>query len=194
VNAISQRVKFGIVSHAIDLTKNRSSGELSYIWQLYFPRLPGMTNDFQGIFSPFQIWFKGLVGRYNWLETVFPNWVYYVALVPAGAIATLCVRELYTLRSSLRARLGELGVYAAMTLGIMMLVGGDSYFTFPTLDAGVSEPRYMMPMLALGAAALALAARGAGRRWGPSAGTLIVLVILAHDIFSQLLVISRYYG
>ena len=43
------------------------------------------------------------------------------------------------------------------------------------------------------AAILALAARGAGRRWGPAAGTLIVLLILAHDIFSQLLVVGRYY-
>ena len=46
---------------------------------------------------------------------------------------------------------------------------------------------------ALGAA-LALAARGAGRRWGPAVGALIVVLFLAHDIFSQLLVASRFYG
>ena len=41
---------------------------------------------------------------------------------------------------------------------------------------------------------LALAARGAGRRWGPAAGASIVVLFLAHDIFSQLLVVSRFYG
>jgi hypothetical protein len=41
---------------------------------------------------------------------------------------------------------------------------------------------------------LALAARGAGRRWGPVVGALIVVAILAHDIFSQLLVVSRFYS
>jgi hypothetical protein len=44
------------------------------------------------------------------------------------------------------------------------------------------------------AAALALAARGARGRWGPAAGTLIIALILSHDVFSQLLVISRYYS
>jgi hypothetical protein len=38
-----------------------------------------------------------------------------------------------------------------------------------------------------------LSARGAGRRWGPAAGTLIVVLLLAHNIFSQLQVISRFY-
>jgi hypothetical protein len=41
--------------------------------------------------------------------------------------------------------------------------------------------------------ALALTARGAGRRWGPTAGALIVVLFLAHNIFSQLLVVARYY-
>jgi hypothetical protein len=57
-----------------------------------------------------------------------------------------------------------------------------------------TEPRYLLPMLALWGAVLALAARGAGRRWGPSAGALIVVLVLAHDLFSQLQVIARYYS
>jgi hypothetical protein len=43
-------------------------------------------------------------------------------------------------------------------------------------------------------AALALSARGAGRRWGPAAGVLIVVLILGWNILSQLQVISRFYG
>jgi hypothetical protein len=41
---------------------------------------------------------------------------------------------------------------------------------------------------------LVLAARGAGRRWGPAVGAMIVLLVLAQNAFSQLLVISHYYG
>jgi hypothetical protein len=52
----------------------------------------------------------------------------------------------------------------------------------------------MLPMLALLGAALALAARGAGPRWGRAAGTLIVILFLSHDVFSQLLVVGRFYG
>lgn len=48
--------------------------------------------------------------------------------------------------------------------------------------------------VALAAAILALAARGAGARWGPPVGALIVVLVFAHDLFSQLQVIARYYG
>jgi hypothetical protein len=43
-------------------------------------------------------------------------------------------------------------------------------------------------------AVLALAARGAGRRFGPLIGVAIVVLVLGHDVFSQLLVAARYYG
>jgi hypothetical protein len=55
-------------------------------------------------------------------------------------------------------------------------------------------PRYLLPLLALLAAMLVLSARGAGRRWGPATGALIVVLFLAHNIFSQLQVIARFYG
>jgi hypothetical protein len=41
---------------------------------------------------------------------------------------------------------------------------------------------------------VALAARGAGRRWGPIVGVLLVVMFLGQDIFSQLQVVARYYG
>ncbi len=49
----------------------------------------------------------------------------------------------------------------------------------------------MLPLLG---AALVLSARGAGRRWGPPVGALVVVLFLAHDVFSQLQVIARFYG
>ncbi len=79
-----------------------------------------------------------------------------------------------------------------MGLGLLILIGADDYAH--KIPGEYAEPRYVLPMLALWGAALALAARGAGRRWGPIAGVAIISLMLAHDIFSQLLVISRYYG
>ena len=76
--------------------------------------------------------------------------------------------------------------------GCCILIGADEYAH--KIPGEYDEPRYLLPMLALWGAALALAARGAGRRWGPIAGVAIVSLVLAHDLFSQLLVISRYYG
>jgi hypothetical protein len=194
INLASHKALLGIVSGSITgVADHKLSAEVSYIWQFYLPRLPGMPKDFPGIVPLWNIWFKGLIARYNWLETSFPGWVYKAALIPAAMIAGLCVRELYAGREELRKRLPELAVYGAMLLGLMVLLAAASFESFPTLNAGDSEPRYFLPMLALGAALLALAARGAGKRWGPVAGVAIVVLILCHNVLSQLLEISRYY-
>ncbi len=184
-------------SNGVSATGSHSGSplqELSYIWQFYLPPLPGMTDYFPGIVTPLQVWFDKSVGLYGWLDTTFPNWVYDAALIPALAIAALCVRELVRVRAALGARAAELGSYAVMGLGMLALFGADSYTESATFTGAFSEPRYLLPLAVMFAAVLALAARGAGRRWGPAVGALIVLLILAHDIFSQLLVVGRYYS
>jgi hypothetical protein len=194
INLSSHKELLGIISGSITTTQHHKiSAELAYIWQFYLPRLPGMVNDVPGIFPPWHVWFKGAVGRYNWLETVFPGWVYKLALIPAAAIAGLCAHELYARRRLLRRRAAEFSVYLVMLLGLMVLLAAASFDSFPTLALADSEPRYFLPMLALGGALLALAARGAGKRWGPVAGVGIVMLFLSHNVLSQLLEVSRFY-
>jgi hypothetical protein len=168
-------------------------GQIVYIWQLYLPRLPGMARDFPTVFAPRAIWFDGYVGLYGWLDTTFPDWVYTLALIPAGLLAALCLRALLATRATLRRRAGELCVYAAVAGGLLLLLGVSSYREFPEYGASFGEARYLLPLLPLLGAALALAARGGGRRFGPALGALIVVLVFAHDIFSQLQVIARYY-
>ncbi len=194
VHALSGHAATGILSRAIDTTQGSPLSEASYIWQLYLPRLPGMVNDFPGIFTARQLWFNGYVGLFGWLDTTFPPWVESLALIPAAAIVALCGRALIHGRALLVARAGELAVYAAMGLGLMLLIGADSYRAFPAYDAEYAQARYLLPLLPLLGAVLALAARGAGRRWGAPAGALIVVLFVAHDLFSQLQEVARFYG
>jgi hypothetical protein len=199
-NLIAHHPAFGLLSDGIKLTGREGSlsKEISYIWQLYLPRLPGMHNDFPGLSSTLQIWFNRSVGLYGWIDTSFPGWVDTIALVAATLVAMLGLRSLLMDRVALRRRLPELAVYALIGVGVLGLVGADSFLAFGQRSserAGeYSEPRYLLPLLPLLGAVLVLAARGAGRRWGPTVGTLLVLLILAHELFSQLLVISRFYS
>jgi hypothetical protein len=196
VNVLSHHPTLGIVSGTSATVGHHGSvfGEISYIWQLYLPHLPGMPRDFPGFLTTRDIWLNGYVGLYGWFDTVFPRWVYNVALVPTGLIAFGCLRALLASRSALRERLGELLVYATIGLGLMVLVGADSYLKFPGIAAEYGQTRYLLPLLPLLGAILALAARGAGQRWGPVAGVSIVVLLFAHDLFSQLQAIARYYG
>jgi 4-amino-4-deoxy-L-arabinose transferase-like glycosyltransferase len=194
IHLTSGHPALGVASSSIDSTGGSVLEELNYIWQLFLPRLPGTSNDFPGVFTTRQIWFNGYIGLYGWLDTTFPGWLYDLALIPAALIAGLCIRELFSRRVALRARVAELIVYLAMGAGLMVLIGASSYEEFPKLEAEFGQTRYLLPLLPLLGAALAMAARGAGRRLGPAVGTLIVVLFLAHDLFSQLQVIARFYG
>jgi hypothetical protein len=194
-NAISGHPLLGRVTSARAGTLSHSLGaELSYVWQLYLPRLPGMHDDFYGLSTWRQLWLDGYVGRFGWHDTTFPGWVYDLALVPAAVIALLCFRALLACRAALRSRLSELLVYAAMAVGLMGLVGATGLSAYPQISTEFAQARYLLPLLPLAGAVLALAARGAGRRWGPIAGVLLIVLFLGHDIFSQLQETARFYG
>ncbi len=191
-NALSNRPLLGIVSLTLHAQGHSILGGLSYIWQFYLPRLPGTSDYFPGLSTIRDLWFDKSIGYYGWLDTSFPPWVDNVALIPAGLLAGLAVRGLFKARSALRQSLVEIGVYSAMAVGLLVLIGASAYFN-PNESIGFAEPRYLLPLLPLGAVMLTLAARGAGRRWGAPVGAVIVVLFLAHDIFSQLLVVGRFY-
>jgi 4-amino-4-deoxy-L-arabinose transferase-like glycosyltransferase len=195
-NLFSGHPALGIVSSGLKLKSAQGSifGKLSYVWQLYLPRLPGMTDYFPGLFTAHRLWFDRLVGFYGWLDTSFPLWVDTVVLLPAAVLTILLARSLFVNRLALRARGLEILVYAATVLGLLTLIGLSSFFDRSSEGLGFAEPRYLLPLAALLGVVLALVARGAGRRFGPLVGAGIVVLFFAHDLFSQLLVVGRYYG
>jgi 4-amino-4-deoxy-L-arabinose transferase-like glycosyltransferase len=196
INLIEGRPGLGIISSAIQDTGAHAHlpAELSYIWQRYLPHLPGMTIYFPGSFPLRDVWFNGFLAYYGWEDVFFSDWLNRLALIPALLIGLLGVRGLYVGRSRLRAHGGDLLVYTMMGVGMLVLMGADAYLEYPNIVFGYRSPRYLLPMLALACLVPALAARGAGRRWGRVAGVLIVCAFLAHDLFSQLLMVSNYYG
>jgi 4-amino-4-deoxy-L-arabinose transferase-like glycosyltransferase len=195
-NLLTGRGAYGLLSPPIASTTAKGSifKEISYIWQFYLPRLPGMHDYFPGLSTTLQFWVNGFIGLYGWVDTVFPAWVYKVALVPVALLAILFVSGVLRNRSSLRPRLAELSVYGVMLVGLAALVGASDYLEFPGATGSYAQPRYLLPAAALYGAVLVLAARGAGRRWAPVVGASIVVLLIAHDVFSQLLEISRFYG
>ena len=195
VNLLSHHQTLGIGSGVLATTAHRSfMGELSYVWQLYLPRLPGMRVDFADVSPLRYLWFDGAVGEYGFEDTFFPRWVDGLALIAVLGILALLARELLARGAALRGRAGELAVYLTVIVGLLGLVGATSYLSFPAEAAGFPEPRYLLPLVPLFGAVLALAARGAGRRWGAAAGALLVVLFMAHDLFSQLQVVARFYG
>jgi 4-amino-4-deoxy-L-arabinose transferase-like glycosyltransferase len=168
--------------------------ELSHIWQLFLPPV-GMHHQFTYL-PLWQTWFKGFIGKFGWLDYGFPWWFYKIALAAAVLVVLLAVGELVRRRRALTRRAGEFAVYALATAGVCIEVGVQSYREMiQTGGTGhFEQPRYVLPMLCLYGAIVALAVRFGGRRWGPAIAALVVVLALAHDLLSQAITISRYYA
>lgn len=167
--------------------------QLSYVWQLYLPRLPFMDTQFE-YFPPWQTWFKGFVGVFGWLDTPFPTWSYKLALGLAAPLLALALVGLFRIRERLAAHWPALLCFATISAGVLVSVGvlglryrEDTGFAF-------EQARYLFPLLPLYAAGLVMAARGAGRRLAQPAAAVLVVLLAAHGLFGQLLVIARFYG
>jgi 4-amino-4-deoxy-L-arabinose transferase-like glycosyltransferase len=168
-------------------------GALKYDWQFYLIPLPGMEAPIGG-FPLWEAWFQGMVGLFGWIDTEWHQPVYRAAFVPFAIVVALAVRALVANRSSLRQRRLELLTYAVIAATFALFVASASYIVYVRFHSSIAQARYLLPLVPLWGALLALAVRGAGRRWAPVAGTAIVVLAVAHTVFSQLLVVSRYYA
>jgi hypothetical protein len=171
---------------------------LDYVWQLALPRLPFMHAEFAG-FPPWRIWFKGFIGRFGWLDYGFPGWAYYVAFAVFVPIAVLAVAAIVVAcrRLTWRGlawRLPLAATFLALAAGLIGVIGWQGIGYRHDTGFQFEQARYLLPLLGLYGLVVALAARGAGRRWGPAVGALLVVLAMAHGLFAELLTIARYYG
>ena len=171
-----------------------TAGELGYDWQFYLPRLPFMRDQFPGVLPLWDTWVKGFVGRFGWLDVGFPQMIAKLALAIYVALVGLAAAALWRGRALLRSRWAELGTYVLMALGLLAAIHHAGYRGRADTGVPFEQARYLLPLLPLYGAIVALAVRGAGRRWGHALAVTIVVLALAHGLFAQLLVISRFYG
>lgn len=168
--------------------------QIGYIWQWYLPRLPFMNDQFDGGYYPvYENSFKGFIGRFGWNDYGFAAWVYELALAAALALVALAGTALWRAREVVRGRAGELAVYVAAVLGLVLAIGVPGYAAKEE-GTGFEQARYYLPLLPLYGAVVALAVRGAGRRAGPAVAAAVVVLALGHSLFAQLITLARYYG
>jgi predicted membrane protein DUF2142 len=170
------------------------SNQLGYLWQVYLPRLPGQRVFFPDFYPGYELWFKTFFGAFGWVVVTLPEWAYRVALAAFAAVGALALRALVSCRAELRRRAPELLGYVAIAAGLLLLIGMVALRGFAPGIRGALQGRYLLPLLAPFGAMLALAARGAGERWGRAAGATIVVAAIAWSVFGQLATIAFFYG
>jgi predicted membrane protein DUF2142 len=164
---------------------------LAYVWQVFLPRLPFQpptTLTHPG----YQQVFQSFVGVFGWMTVWLAPWAYRAAAVALAFTLLLAARMLHAEPRELRWRRGELLGYAAMALALMALIGVSADLRRNILH--IVQGRYLLPLLPLLGALLALAARGAGERWGRAAGVAILAGLVALSLLGQLTTIAFFYS
>jgi hypothetical protein len=98
-------------------------------------------------------------------------------------------------RRRLAPRAAELLTYALAAAGLAALIGAAGYRYW--LDTGgqvFEQARYLLPLLPLYGAIVALAVRAAGRRAGPGLAAAAVVVMLGWSAYAQIVTVIRFYG
>jgi hypothetical protein len=173
------------------------SGWLSYVWQFYLPSLPGMDLHFPN-YQLRHAWFEPFVGVFSYREHEFPMAVFTAAACAYAVVLALAARELVVRRRAVRERLAELLSYAALLVGLVLVIHwvGYVYRLGQTGDFSTifEQVRYLFPVLGLYAAVIALGARGLGRDAGRAVGLLFVSLAVALSFGAQLVTVWRFYG
>jgi hypothetical protein len=164
---------------------------LSYIWQVYLPRLPFQAREFPNYPAYDQI-FKTFVGVFGGLGVFFPEWTYRLGAIVLVVLGALAVRALAGESRRVRSRRGELLGYAAMAGGVVALLGLSADLR-RHLEP-ILQGRYLLPLLPLFGALLALGARGIGERWGRALGVAIVALAVAWTLYGQFQTIAFFYS
>ena len=168
----------------------------AYVWQLYLPRLPFMSEQFPGANPMPNLWLHGWIGRFGWLDASWPEAVYRWGrwvLVLLGAMAAFATARHLLRGGAWRARWPELVSYTALALGLLLIIGLAGYRAREDGQPGFEQARYLLPLLPLYAVAVGMALRPLGR-WAPAAGAALVVAAFGHDLLAQLLTVSRFYG
>jgi hypothetical protein len=167
--------------------------QIGYVWQVYLPRLPFMDDQFIG-FDPIRsIWFDGFVGRLGYSAYEFPSWFNDIALGLALVLVALAIAAFVRRRDAVRARVLELAAYAAAVVCILVVVGVAGFRLSPG-GAPVLQARYLLPLLAVYAALVALAARAPGVRRGPAVAATVAVIAVVHNFAAVMLALGHYYS
>jgi hypothetical protein len=162
---------------------------LSYVWQLFFPPIPGtdMLNIYAQRVPAFTIYIMRGWGAFGWYAILMPDWVLISIGLIVIAFAGLGGIALWRYRRELRPLSWELLVLLALPVCVFMGVEAVYASATPRPGAVAEQGRYIFPAIS----ALAVLAVGAcfafGRRAALPLSTLTVIAVIGLSFYGRLL-------
>ncbi|HLB22398.1 MAG TPA: phospholipid carrier-dependent glycosyltransferase, partial [Solirubrobacteraceae bacterium] len=165
---------------------------LSYLWQVFLPRLPFMIDHFTS-YPGFVIFIERGWGAFGWYDVLFPSWVYVAILVLSVLVLVLAPWAARREWRWLSAHLPE--ALAVTLMPIAVIVGFVAAYYTPGARPAIAEfGRYAFPAIGPIALLVVGALHGLGRRRMLQAGVALVVATIALSYASQLLTLTSFYA
>lgn len=165
---------------------------LSFVWQFYLPRLPGMAPDREVPGLPiYQIWIRQGWGVFGWLSVAMPKFVYELLAFLSAGIAVPAVVLAARIRG--RVQLGLLAFYALALLSLLVLIHITDYRSLIAQQGTAIQGRYLLPLMPLFGLAVGLILVRLPARWRGPACSAVVAGLIVLQVLSLATVARAYY-
>jgi Predicted membrane protein (DUF2142) len=166
---------------------------LSYLWQVFLPPLPFMTDLHREARPFFHIYVERTWAAFGWIANLFPRWVYDAILAFMGLAAVLGGISLWRERAVVRARWKEALVLVAVAIGVVM--GVEAAFTTLKARPAIAEQgRYVFTAITVYSAFTVFACLAFGRRLFPVALSVAVTLVVGLSVASQLFMLASVFA
>jgi 4-amino-4-deoxy-L-arabinose transferase-like glycosyltransferase len=167
---------------------------LAYLWQVFLPRLPFMTQHFpSGVYPAFVIFVERGWGAFGWYDVFFRPWVYTVILIAMLLSIPIGLWAAKREWSWVRGHWMELLALIAMPVAVV--VGFEAAYYTPYIRPALAEfGRYAFPAIAPVAVLVVGALHAFGRRTMLAVGVGLLVCMIALSYASQLLTLTSFYA
>jgi hypothetical protein len=167
---------------------------LSYLWQMFLPRLGFMTAHFpSGGYPGFVIFIERGWGAFGWYDVFFPSWVYSLILLASLGVLVLSPWAARLEWRWLSTHLPE--ALAVILMPIAVIAGFAAAYYTPGARPVIAEfGRYAFPAIGPISLLVVGALHAFGRRRMLYPAVALVVAIIALSYASQLLTLAGFYA
>ena len=186
---ISPTASGGIVGNAL----SDPGLYVSYLWQVFLPRLPFMSDLHPQKLPAFDIYVERGWAAFGWYAVKFPQWVYVLIALALLAGFALCAVAAWRERRELQPLRWELAV---LLIAIAGVVGGveAAYVTSAPRPVVAEQGRYAFTAMVPLATIAAGACLAFGRRRAPALAAGLVGALMGLSFLSLLLGLQHFYA
>jgi Dolichyl-phosphate-mannose-protein mannosyltransferase len=184
----------GANSSAASLALHHIPEFISYLWQMFLPRLPFMGQHFAtGGVPAYAIFVKRGFGAFGWYDVFFPNWIY--LLIVTGMLAAIPLGAWTVRREWGWLRRNWLEALVVLMIPIAVIAGFEAAYYSPGVQSILpTYGRYAFPAIVPLALIVVGVLHAFGRRALPYCGVALVIVMVALSYGAQLLTLTSFYG